>query len=351
MHGIIGDPSQTIQTPIIAQGSGYYDTIEIWSPRQFDIELVNELRAEMKSRVWPEPVNSFGHRLIVNRPSINAIHILDRRWEQRHSLRANGARFSKWANLSLFRVHMAFDFDVMPGVSKDYVEHVLRNNIHLKYRRDDDEIHDIGQTQYAIKTKGRKSRPYVNAKFYPAEFGDLDGECDKLHFELMLERKRSVKGMRINRPSDLLNVRANDWFAKHCTVRDQTNILETITQRNIRDYKEHPMYDVERRVRQVMHTSRMQNVTVFKKHFNRQFERLQEWECFVIRPELQWATPNANNDEVGELRILLQAPQAHRIKRERLDPIQMKRCVHQVGEMSHVSQASNIKPKRRRERL
>lgn len=321
MPTIIGDPSRTDKPAIIAEGRGYYDTIEISSPRQFDPALVAELRAELKRRVWPEPVNTFGHRLIVNRPSPDAIMILDRHWDQRHSQRANGARFAKWANLSLFRVHIAFDFDERPNVPKDYVEHVIRNNIHLRYRRDDDQILDYEGTQYSIKAKDRKSRPYQNTKFYLAEFGDLDGECDKLHFELMLERKRSVQSAGINRPRDLLNVRPRELFAKYCTVRDHSQHLVKIVKRTVSTARPHPLYDPERRAWQTI----PKNVSVFKGHFAKRFERLQEWECFVISPRLHFITPpnvkRDDNEEWGELRTLLQDPHTQRerlITRERL---------------------------------
>jgi hypothetical protein len=305
MHAIIGTASPACKTAQIADGSAYFDTIEISSPRLFAIELLNELRAELKRRVWPEPVGPFGHRLIVNRPTVNAIHILERHWHRR---------------MSIFRTHLAIDFDERPGVPKPYVEHVLRNAIHLKYRRDDDALHDHEGTQYWIRTKGRKSRPYRNLKFYPAEFGDLDGECDKLHLEIMLERKRSVQSFRIDRPRDLLNVKPRGLFKRFCTVRDQSDILETIVQRSIDAIKPHPLYNVERRLRQTVIWTGLYNVTVFKKWFGRQFERLQEWECLVIGPDLQWVKP-------------------------------VKGAVHQVGELRPLLQANEIKPRIRRERL
>jgi hypothetical protein len=65
--------------------------------------------------------------------------------------------------------------------------------------------------------------------------------------------------------------------------------------------------------------TRLYNITVFKKHFKRQFERLPEWECLVIGADLEWVKPvQGVRDGVGKLRPLLQAPSRPRPQRERL---------------------------------
>ena len=90
-------------------------------------------------------------------------------------------------------------------------------------------------------------------------------------------------------------------------------------QRSIEAIKPHPLINVERRVRQTVIWTRLYNITVFKKHFKRQFERLPEWECLVIGADLEWVKPvQGVHDGVGKLRPLLQAPSRPRPQRERL---------------------------------
>jgi hypothetical protein len=104
-------------------------------------------------------------------------------------------------------------------------------------------------------------------------------------------------------------------------IKQHKGILETIIQRSItiECAKPNPMPLAERRVRELIRRGQADTLSGFARAFPRQFERIKRWDCIDIDERLHW--------------------------------VPMKRCVHQVGEMSHVSQASNIKPSRRRERL
>jgi hypothetical protein len=298
---------------LLACAFAYIDTIELFCRTRFPIELKNALRATTGRKVWEVPMRNnrgdmLGWTLFVNQPTIDAIRILD-------------ANFTK--NMSLYRVHVAYDFDPSEGVTQDQVVKLIETAFHLRYRRDSDEQHQYEDTIYAVRVAGRKSRPYRQTAFYRDRPGKLDGECDKPHFEIRLERKRPVLTAGITRPIDLLDIKPVEFFARHVTIRDHKTFLVRKTQDLIKNTIKdtpRPHVDIEKRVRALLRQMGVGTLTGFKKQFKRQFERLDEWACIDINDKLNWV-----------------------------------RALGRGGEIAHIvtsdMQTSPIRPARRRERL
>ena len=198
------------KTRLLANVFAYIDTIQLFARTRFSIDLKNALRAATGRKVWDEPMRNkrkdiIGWILFVNQPTILAIRIID-------------ANFTK--GMSLYRVHVAYDFDPSEGVTQDQIVILIETALHLPYRRDSDEQYPYDGSIYAIEEQGRKSKPYRQTASYKDRPGKLDGECDKPHFEIRLERKCAVLNANIHRPIDLLDIKPREFFARHVTIRD-----------------------------------------------------------------------------------------------------------------------------------
>ena len=80
------------------------------------------------------------------------------------------------------------------------------------------------------------------------------------------------------------------------------------------------MIDIEKRIRAIVHRTGVGNITSFKKHYDKQFERLQDRLSLIdVNDRLYW--------------------------------VPSVRSVKGVGEMCNVSQAPIIKPPRYRKKL
>jgi hypothetical protein len=215
--------------------------------------------------------------------------------------------------LSIYRLSLAFDVtEICKGATREEVVDAFENLFHLRYRRTSDEIHDHNGTIYSIRVVGRKSRPYRTTAIYTGRASKITGECEAIHFEIRLERKRSVFKV-IEKPEDLLTIKPDEFFAKQIAIKDHRDVLERITQRLIRGTNKqhptpHPLIHVERRVRAFLHRYRpgMEHVSTFARYYKKQFERLQLWDCIDIERTLNWASRDVVcDDKVGELHCLL----------------------------------------------
>jgi hypothetical protein len=294
MSQIVGNLLARDKTTLLANVFAYVDTIQLFARTRFSIELKNGLRAATGRKVWDEPMRNkrkdiIGWILFVNQPTILAIHILD-------------AHFTK--GMSIYRVHVAYDFDPCEGITQDQTVELIETALHLRYRRDSDEQYPYEGTIYAIEEQGRKSKPYRQTVSYNDRPGKLDGECDKPHFEIRLERKRAVLKAKIDRPLDLLDIKPREFFARHVTIRDHKTILATITQRlienTVRDMP-NPHVDIEMRVRAILRRMGTGALTGFKKYFKRQFERLSDWDCISINEALHWVPALGRGGEIAHI--------------------------------------------------
>jgi hypothetical protein len=280
---------------IFASTSGYCDTFEISSSRAIRSELLGMLRKQCGSVFFKpirdriDPTVIWRHHLIVNQPTREAVRILDRYMrEANHSV-------------SVCRVHIALDFDLAPGVTREEAIEFIRTSFHLRYRRDSDEEYEYCGTQYSIRVKFRKTRPAKQAAFYHDRVGRLDGECDKLHFEIRLEKTRAVKAAGIEYPADLFTLDLHQFVRQHLKIADHKPILRKITQRYvdnmIRDTP-NPHCDLAKRVPETLRRMGTDTLTGFKREFPRQFERLVQLPLKVLNigNALEWV-----GGDVGEL--------------------------------------------------
>src|ERR1700738_4536714 len=184
----------------IARVSPYVDTLELSSRRPYPSELLSCIKANCGSmlpdvvRDRDDPKVIWYYLLKINQPSRHCIELL-----QRYTAHD--------PKLSIYRFHLAFDvFEICKGMSREQVIEVFANMFHLRYRRGSDELHDEEGTRYSIRTKLRKTRPYRNTAFYAGRDSKITGEENAIHFEIRLERKRSVLAV-IDKPADLFNIK------------------------------------------------------------------------------------------------------------------------------------------------
>jgi hypothetical protein len=317
MRSTIGDLAPTDKTEAIALVAPYVDTIEVSSRRPFLSPLL-KLIAKNSGSMIPKQVHDkkdpkviWYYLLAINQPSRYLIKMLQ--W------------YSERRKLSVYRFHLALDvIDIAEGYSRDDVIEVISKLLHLKHRRGSDDMHDENGTVYSIRVVNRKSRPQKNTAFYIAPYSKITGECDAIHFEIRLERKRAVQAADIDTPDDIFEIDPVSFVSKHLTAKDIRTILETIIQRSIDAMTPHPLMNAERRVRGWVRRFGLDHASTFAGAFPRQFERVKHWDCLDVEKTLNWATRDQEcGREVGELCCLLPP----KVKRERLDPNPRPRIV------------------------
>jgi hypothetical protein len=256
-----------------------------------------------------DPKVIWHYLLAINQPSRYCIELLQ--------------QYSQHARLSIYRLHLAIDvIDISPDWDRDLVIEVFSKLLHLRNRRGSDDMHDEEGTVYSIKVAGRKARPQKNTAFYIAEHSKVTGECDALHFEIRLERKRAVEGADIITPDDVIDIDPVAFVSKHLTAKEIGPMLEKIIQRSIKAIRPHPLIRIETRVRECVRRAGFDHASRFASAFPKHFERVEHWDCIDVEETLNWASSDVQCDEkVGELCCLLPPRRRHRerlIIRERL---------------------------------
>ncbi|MBR1120864.1 hypothetical protein JQ628_04990 [Bradyrhizobium lablabi] len=297
-------------TAAIARVAPYVDTIECASRRSFPSPLLKAIKANCGSMLLKEirdqhdPKTIWFYLLAINQPSRYCIELLQ--WYSQHR------------KLSIYRLHLAIDvIGISPDWTRDAVIEVFAKLLHLRHRRGSDEMHDADGTVYSIRVVGRKSRPQKNSAFYIADHSKITGECDALHFEIRLERKRAVEAAEIITPANVIDIDPVAFVEKHLTAKEIGPMLEKIIQRSIRTQGPHPMMQTERRIRALVRRMGADHASTFARAFPKQFERVAHWDCLDVEKTLNWASADVACDrEVGELCSLL--PPRRRPHRERL---------------------------------
>lgn len=316
MSATIGDAAVADKTEAIARVAPYVDTIEGASRRPFPSAILKAIKANCGSMLLKEVRDKndretiWFYLLAINQPSRYCIELLQ--W------------YSERRKLSIYRLHLAIDvIDIADGWTRDDVIEVFSKLLHLRHRRGTDHMHDEEGTVYSIKIAGRKSRPQKNTAFYIAPHSKITGECDAIHFEIRLERKRAVEAAEIITPQDVIDIDPVAFVGKHLTAKEIGPMLWTIIQRSIAAHRPHPMMQTERRIRAMVRRTGLDHASTFARAFPKQFERLEHWDCIDVENTLNWASVDVECDrEVGELCSLLpRRPRPHRerlIIRERL---------------------------------
>jgi hypothetical protein len=294
----------------IARVAPYIDTIEISSRRPYPAPLLQAIKANCGSMLLKpvrdanDPETIWHYLLAINQPSRYCIELLQ--WYSQRRL------------LSLYRLHLAIDvIGISPDWDRDTVIEVFAKLLHLRHRRGSDHMHDEEGTVYSIQVKGRKSRTQKNTAFYIADYSKVTGECDALHFEIRLERKRAVETAEVITPQDVIDIDPVAFVAKHLTAKDIGPMLEKIVQRSIKHHRPHPMMPIESRIRGHIRRYRLDHASGFAGAFKKQFERIPHWDCIDVEDTLNWASVDVRCDKkVGELCSLL--PPRPRPRRERL---------------------------------
>lgn len=310
MHSTIDYLDEWRNTAAIARVAPYIDTIEAASRRPFPSALLKTIKANCGSMLLKEVRDKsdretiWFYLLAINQPSRYCIEILQ--WYSQHR------------KLSIYRVHLAIDvIGIAPDWSRDAVIEVFSKLLHLRHRRGTDHMRDEAGTVYSIEITARKSRPQKNTAFYIASHSKITGECDAIHFEIRLERKRAVEAAEIITPADVIDIDPVAFVRKHLTAKDIGPVLWTIIRRSIAAHRPHPMMQTEKRVRAMVRRTGLDHASTFARAFPKQFERVENWECLDVEETLNWASADVPCDrEVGELCSLL--PPRRRLHRERL---------------------------------
>ena len=258
-----------------------------------------------------DPKAIWHYLLAINQPSRYCMDILQ--LYKRHD-----------PSLSLYRCHIALDVtQIYEGVTREQVIDVFARKFHLRYRRTTDELLDWDGSIYSIAVNERKSRPYRNSAFYTRRHSKLTGECDAIHFEIRLEKKRSVLRAGIEEPQDLFTLLPVKFVAQHLVTKDHDVVLETDIQRILKAspefYGDTAHVDLETRIRGNCRRIGLWHVSVFARYYKKQFERLQHQDPIDYEDRLEWASKDVVcEDEVGKLMCLLPPPKFRPIKRVRL---------------------------------
>lgn len=278
---------------VLADVIPYIDTIELSSSQAFRSCLLGSLRP-LAGCVFPTPVRDKNdptvirrHLLKINQPAPAAIEIINRYMrEANHSV-------------SICRLHIALDFDPRPGITREQVIELIDTAFHLRYRRDTDEYYDYFDSRYSVKVKGRKTRPAKQTARYCDRIGKLDGELDKIHFEIRLEKKRSVLAAGIEYPSDVFNIDPRLFIAKQLKIADHKPALKKIIDKAIKATKDayaNPHVDIEPRVQSMFRRMGTDTLTGFKRVFSVRAERLKPMNVLNISNRMHFV-----NEECGEL--------------------------------------------------
>jgi hypothetical protein len=321
---IVAKSGEASKLRLFASTAGYCDTIEISSSRAFRSNFLGSLRPHCGSLLRPkeirdryDPTVIWCHVLPINQPSREANHILDRYMRDADH------------HVAIYRVAIALDFDLAPGVAREEAIEFIRTSFHLRYRRDFDEEVEYQGSHYSIRTNQRQTPVAKQTIFYTDRAGKLDGECDKLHFEIRLEKTRAVKAAGIEYPSDLLKLDLHQFIRQHIKIADHTSILQKIVDRNVasmtRDTPS-PYWDPAKRVPQTLRRMGADTLTGFKRLFPRQFKRLKVIPVQVLNmaEELEWmgtsmaGTGTRLHEEVANLYPLSPAHRKRRRIRVRI---------------------------------
>lgn len=325
MAPIVLNSREWNKPPFLGYADMYVDTIELSSSRAIRSELLGELRPLCGSvfvdviRDKNDPSVVWRHLLKVNQPSRPAIMVLDR-----YMRRATHS-------VGIYRVHIALDFDNMLDVTRERLIEFIETAIHLRHRRDSDETHRELDSLYAIKTKCRKTRPSKTSIFYCDEMGALDGECDKIHYEIRLENKRTVLASGIEYPSDLFGIVPRILAARHLKIANHKPILAKVLRHVRRETIRlcpRPHVDVAKRVRSYA-DRQWRTLTDFKKDWPRQYERLEGWDVLLFGSELEWVkAPKRRvrmNLKSGKMRSLSPRPQSDPQSSHQIEPTKRRK--------------------------
>lgn len=310
MSETIGERAFARKPEAIALAAPYVDTIEVSSRRPYPSALLKAIAKNSGSmlpdvvRDRNDPKTIWHYLLPINQPSRRCMELLQ--WYSQHR------------PLSIYRLHLAIDvIDIAPDWARAEVIEVFKKLLHLRHRRGSDDMHDEEGTIYSIRATGRKTRPYKNTTFYLAPHSKVTGECEAIHFEIKLERKRAVEAAEIVTPQDVLDLDPVLLVEKHLTAKEIGLALWAIEQRTINAYWPHPVMQPERRIRGMIKRYKWDHASGFAQAFPRKFERVQHWDCIAVEDTLNWASADvAFDQEMGELRCLL--PPRPRPRRERL---------------------------------
>jgi hypothetical protein len=302
------------EPPLLAIAFGFFHTIEVFWGRRFSVKLKNSLRAETGRLVWDEPViidgTPIGWMLKVNQPTKHAIKILDKMWKP---------------GMSICRLHIAYDLDLAPGVTRAHIRALMMHHTRMKYTRLTDKAflkeNTIYFVDFTLRDGGRIS---ASGLYYDDEPSDLDGEDQKPHLEIRLLLGQTIKRQGIYRPRDLLKLNPREFLKKRIVMKDHVGKI-------IRDvenaFTPHPLVNVERRICGMMVRSGKATLSDYRRDCPRKYEKLPELSVIDVQETLEWAAAKGREREKewGKLCILSQAnvqrPPRHRerlIVRERL---------------------------------
>jgi hypothetical protein len=137
-----------------------------------------------------------------------------------------------------------------------------------------------------------------------AEHGASMADFD---IEFSRPARRIIRSSGYHRPLDLVDIKPKAFAAKHLTIRDHRGILETIIQRSIQAPR---VIDIEKRIRAIVHRTGVGNITSFKKHYDKQFERLQDRLSLIdVNDRLYWVPSVRSVKGVGKC-VMYHKPQS-----------------------------------------
>lgn len=301
--------------PKLAVAYGFIHTVEVFWMAPFHTALLDRLRRATGRRVWQEPVIVNGTAVIgwilkLNQPTKRAIEILDDMWEP---------------EMSICRLHVAYDLDLYPGVTREHIRALMYFHIRLKHGKAADRPRLEETTIYFVDFDLRRGKITKAGLYYDDEPSDLDGEAEKPHIEIRLLRGPAIKREGIYRPADLFSIQPQQFWQKHVSLRDHVGKIIADTERT---FTPNPYIDVKRRV--CGHLARLEEKGTLPEYRHRNakgYEKLPELALFDIQERLEWSPAKGREREKrwGKMCILSRAqsskahtPRKRALPRERL---------------------------------
>ncbi len=137
---------------------------------------------------------------------------------------------------------------------------------------------------------GRNSRPTKLSAVYGDEPGMLDGECDKPHFEIRIEKSRLARSAGIEILSDL-DLDPREFLTKQIKIADHKPALQKIIDKAISETQKafpNPHVDISKRVRSHYRRMGCETLTGFKRVFPIRAERLKPLNVLNVSNRLDW---------------------------------------------------------------
>ncbi len=260
------------------------DTIEVFVPPNVSAEQRRAFDRYGHFKPCGAKNQLFGYRLIVNRPDLKTLQILDRLADETGSV--------------ICRFDICLDIQPFDGATAEQLIVWITSAAILKWRRRGPmQDYENGAVYWQMK---RRKRPNRNLVVYKDEVNRVTGELNCVHLELRFFRADTIRRQGVERITDLINLNPSELFSKHLKFTDigtahvqrvQRQAVkedrEQYRQKDTTEFTDQYRASISRRVRGFMHRFGYDRSQHVRDNFqNRKISTIEP--LFVIPHELSW---------------------------------------------------------------